>query len=81
VHLHAEPLDVYLEGALFDELRSFFVSLPFDDVTFADRKQQKTLDATEVLLRSMLQTATRQTTIADPKDLFGKWCVPLISSP
>lgn len=82
VHLQAEPIDVYLEASIFEELKHFvnsITSLPFSSTTAAAHKQQKT---TALLLRQMIQTATVQTTIVDPKDVagkfgkwhFGKWC-------
>jgi hypothetical protein len=89
VHLQAEPIDVYLEASIFEELKHFansITNLPFSSTTAAAHKQQKT---TALLLRQMIQTATVQTTIVDPKDVagkfgkwhFGKWCASPVASP
>jgi hypothetical protein len=74
--LQAEPLDIYLEETFIDELRTFFAALPLDILNLRTAASDACADGAAAVLASVLRAATVNTTIADPKDLFGKWCVP-----
>jgi hypothetical protein len=75
VHLRAEPLDIYLEEVFVDELRSFITALPMEILDLSiSRDTGKAGDAAREVLTSMMRAPTLNTTIADPRDLFGKWC-------
>ena len=63
-----------------DELRMFVVSLPFEVLFSSTGRADRAEDTAPEVLCGMLRAATINTTIADPKDLFGKWCASVSSA-
>ena len=69
---------MYLEETFVDELRGFVATLPLDVLARGAAAAATAEEQAAAVLRTLVEAATQGTTIADPKDLFGKWCASLL---